>query len=130
MKKYIELEVGEKCKFHGYDYVVKIFFKAPFFSNNPNDEYIDYNKVLNKKLVLRLWESGDRFKPLGMSGHQKISDFLTNNKLNYFEKNSQVVLTANGKVIWVCGHRIDDSVKINNKTKRIIRINRISNSHL
>ena len=65
-----------------------------------------------------------------MSGSQKISDFLINNKLNYFEKNSQVVLTANGKVIWLCGYRIDDSVKINNNTRSIIRINRILNSRL
>ena len=129
-KKYVELVIGAKCKFYGYDYNIKNFSKTPLFSNNPDDEYIDQNKVLNKKLVLRLWKPGDRFKPLGMSGSQKISDFLINNKLNYFEKNSQVVLTANGKVIWLCGYRIDDSVKINNNTTSIIRINRILNSHL
>ena len=129
-KKHIELTIGTKCKFYGYDYTINNFYKSPFFSNNPDDEYIDLNKILNKKLVLRLWKSGDRFKPLGMSGSQKISDFLINNKLNFFEKNSQVVLTANGKVIWLCGYRIDDSVKINNNTTSIIRINRILNSHL
>ncbi len=130
IKKYIELMVGDKCKFYGYHYSINNFSKVPFFSNNPDDEYIDQNKVLNKKLVLRLWKSGDRFKPLGMSGSQKISDFLINNKINYFEKNSQVVLTADDKIIWLCGYRIDDSVKINSNTKSIIRINRILNSHL
>lgn len=129
-KNYIELAIGEKCKFYGYHYTINNFFKSPFFSNNPDDEYIDQNKVINKKLVLRLWKAGDRFRPLGMSGSQKVSDFFINNKLNYFEKNSQVVLTADNKIIWVCGYRIDDSVKINNNTKGVIRINRILNSNL
>ena len=75
-------------------------------------------------MVLRFWKSGDKFKPLGMSGKQKISDYLINNKVNYFEKDYQTVLTADDKIIWVCGHRIDDSVKINKATKNIIRVNR------
>ena len=62
-----------------------------------------------------------------MSGKQKISDFLINNKINYFEKDYQTVLTADDKIIWVCGHRIDDSVKIKRDTKNIIRVNRIFN---
>ena len=32
--------------------------------------------------------------------------------------------TPDDKIIWVCGYRIDDSVKINSNTKNIIRINR------
>ena len=74
--------------------------------------------IKNKKLVLRYWSSGDRFKPLGiMNGTQKISDYLINNKINSFEKDEQTVLTANNQIIWVCGHRIDDSVKINSTKK-------------
>ena len=123
-KKYIELEIGEKYNFYGYDYIVNNYFEDFSYSENPNDECIDLNKIENKKLVLRFWKSGDRFKPLGMSGKQKISDFLINNKVNYFEKDYQTVLTADDKIIWVCGHRIDDSVKINKDTKNIMRVNR------
>lgn len=123
-KKYIELAIGEKYNFYGYDYMMNDYSENLSFSKDPNDEYIDLNKVENKKLVLRFWKSGDRFKPLGMSGKQKISDFLINNKVNYFEKDYQTVLTADDKIIWVCGHRIDDSVKINIDTKNIIRVNR------
>ena len=123
-KKYIELSIGQKYNFYGYDYIINNYFEDFSFSENPNDEYIDLNKVENKKLVLRFWKSGDRFKPLGMSGKQKISDFLINNKVNYFEKDYQTVLTADDKIIWVCGYRIDDSVKINRDTKNIMRVNR------
>ncbi len=123
-KKHIELAIGEKYNFYGYDYILNDYSETLSFSKDPNDEYIDLRKVENKKLILRFWKSGDRFKPLGMSGTQKISDFLINNKSNYFEKDYQTVLTADDQIIWVCGHRIDDSVKINSDTKNIIRINR------
>ena len=123
-KKYIEITIGEQCNFYDYDYIIKVYSETFSFSEDPNDEYIDLNKIKNKKLILRLWKWGDRFKPLGMSGKQKISDFLINNKLDYFKKKYQTVLTADDKIIWVCGYRIDDSVKINSNTKNIIRINR------
>ena len=47
-----------------------------------------------------------------------------NNKINSFEKDQQTVLTADGKIIWVCCHRIDDSVKVSSVTKDIIQISR------
>ena len=60
-----------------------------------------------------------------MSGKQKISDFLINKKLNRFEKFSQSVLCADDKIIWLCGHRIDDRVKISSKTTEYISLNRV-----
>ena len=127
--KYIELAIGEKYNFYGYDYMINDYSEDLSFSEDPNDEYIDLNKVENKKLVLRFWKSGDKFKPLGMSGKQKISDYLINNKVNYFEKDYQTVLTADDKIIWVCGYRIDDSVKINSDTKNIIRIKKFCDEY-
>ena len=78
-------------------------------------------------MVLRYWKSGDRFKPLGMNGTQKISDLLINGKVNMFEKEHQTVITADDQIIWVCGHRIDRAVRINNNTKNITRITRVLN---
>ncbi|SVA81852.1 uncharacterized protein METZ01_LOCUS134706, partial [marine metagenome] len=120
----LELKIGEKCNFGGYDYKMINCVDNIFFSEDPNDELLDLSVIENKKLVLRFWKPGDRFKPLGMNGNQKISDFLINNKVNIFEKDHQTVLTADGQIIWVCGYRIDDSVRISDSTKNIIRIKR------
>ena len=102
----------------------KEFSKSVKFSNNNDDELIDLAAIKNKKLVLRYWYTGDRFKPLGMNGTQKISDYLINNKINSFQKDEQTVLTADDQIIWVCGQRLDDSVKVKNSTKNILRITR------
>ena len=120
----LELKIGEKCNFGGYNYKMNNCVDNIFFSEDPNDELLDFSSIKNKKLVLRFWKPGDRFKPLGMNGNQKISDFLINNKVNIFEKDHQTVLTADGQIIWVCGYRIDDSVRISDSTKNIIRIKR------
>ena len=120
----LELKIGEKCNFGGYNYKMNNCVDNIFFSEDPNDELLDLGVIENKKLLLRLWQPGDKFRPLGMNGNQKISDFLINNKVNIFEKDHQTVLTADGQIIWVCGYRIDDSVRISDSTKNIIRIKR------
>ena len=88
----------------------------------PNVEIIDGNTIINKKLVLRTWQDGDIFQPLGMAGKKKISDFLTDEKVNQFDKENQLVLTANGEIIWLCGRRISETVKINNDTKGYLEL--------
>ena len=120
----LELKIGNNYNFDNYVYNVRKYSKNVRFSSSSDDELIDLEAIKNKKLILRYWCSGDRFKPLGMNGMQKISDYLINNKINLFQKDQQTVLTADDQIIWVCGQRIDDSVKVNNRTKNILRITR------
>ena len=73
-------------------------------------------------LTIRKWKDGDRFNPIGLKGTKKISDFLTEAKVNSSSKSEQLLLLNGDKIIWVVGHRIDESVKISNETKRIIKL--------
>ena len=124
----IDLTLGKAANFLEYDYICTETNYKFEKSENPNVEYIDKHKIKNKKLQLRVWREGDAFRPLGMSGKQKISDFLTNKKLNRFEKFNQPVLCADDEIIWVCGHRIDDRYKISDRTTKFISLNRIKRS--
>ncbi len=94
------------------------------YSDNDNSmvEIIDADLIVNKNLVLRTWEEGDVFQPLGMNGNKKLSDFLTDEKVNRFNKLEQLVLTANDEIIWVCGYRISETVKINKDTKHYLEL--------
>ena len=126
--KMIDIQLGKETCFLEYDYMCKEINFGFEKSENPNIEYIDQHKIKNKKLQLRVWREGDAFRPLGMSGKQKISDFLTNKKLNRFEKFNQSVLCADNKIIWLCGHRIDDRYKISDETTKFISLYRAKRS--
>ena len=76
--KAIGISLGETINFLDYDYTCREISSSFETSENPNVEYIDQSKIKNKKLHLRVWKEGDTFKPLGMSGKQKISDYLIN----------------------------------------------------
>ena len=87
-----------------------------------NSEFIDGEVIQNKKLFLRHWQKGDRFQPLGMRGWKKVSDFLIDEKVNLHKKNQQMVLTAGENIVWVCGHRISDWVKVTPNTTKYAKI--------
>ena len=87
-----------------------------------NVEIIDGGSIMNKKLMIRIWCDGDIFQPLGMAGKKKISDFLTDEKVNQFDKENQLVLTADDEIIWLCGRRISETVKINKDTKDYLEL--------
>jgi tRNA(Ile)-lysidine synthase len=73
-------------------------------------------------LILRHWKVGDYFRPLGMDQMKKLSDFFINEKFSVFEKEKVWLLVSDGKIAWICGHRLDDRFKIQKDTSRILRI--------
>ena len=89
--------------------------------SNHRHETVDAEK-LGKNVQLRLWQSSDRFQPLGMKGHKKMSDFLIDNKVDRFQKNDQYVLAEKNEVLWVCGQRISDRVKVTENTNRLAEL--------
>ena len=103
-------------------------FKWCLLIDRKNFYLSEKGRIKNKKLQLRVWKEGDVFRPLGMSGKQKISDFLINEKLNRFEKFNQPVLCADDQIIWLCGHRIDDRYKVSDQTIKYISLNRAKRS--
>ena len=65
---------------------------------------------------------GDRFRPLGMKGFRKLSDFLTDLKIPLPDKQITQVITSGSDIVWVVGHRIDDRYKVTPETKEIFKI--------
>ena len=85
------------------------------------DEVMDAD-VVGGALVLRSWQKGDRFEPLGVGGGKKVGDFLTDLKVPAEERGRVMVVTAGGRPVWLVGHRIDESVKITEGTRRVLRL--------
>ncbi len=72
-------------------------------------------------LKVRNFRHGDRFKPLGMVGSQKVKTFFINHKVPRSQRLLCPILVSGERIIWVGGYRIDDSAKITQKTKKVLK---------
>ncbi len=91
------------------------------FSKNKHEICIPYSADLFP-LKLRRWKQGDKFKPFGMDGFKKLSDFFKDQKLSLFEKESVWILENNQHIIWVVGYRMDDRCRVVGNVKKLFKI--------
>ena len=74
-------------------------------------------------LTLRNCRQGDRFAPFGMRGTKLVSDYLTDCKKSFFEKQAQFVVTdAKGEIVWLVNERPSARCCVGEHTKNIIRL--------
>ena len=121
-KKPIVVSPDIKVDNGDFTFIWKTDTRLESFSVNRDTELIDANKINCQSLTLRPWLSGDRFQPLGMAGTKKISDYLIDEKVDLYTKGNQWVLVDGEKIIWVCGRRINDEVKITDKTTNYAKL--------
>jgi tRNA(Ile)-lysidine synthase len=88
---------------------------------NPGELVADASK-LTFPLVLRPWQPGDRIRPLGMKGTRKVSDVLTDRKVDTRLKNQTYVVTSADRVVCIPGLLLSEDVKITPGTSEILLI--------
>ena len=76
-------------------------------------------------LTLRKWKEGDSFQPFGMKGRKKVSKFFKDEKIALSKKDKIWILESDGKIVWIIGHRMDNWFKVDENTKKILKINYI-----
>ncbi|MFL1896534.1 tRNA lysidine(34) synthetase TilS [Aquimarina sp. 2-A2] len=86
-----------------------------------NTIYIDQQK-LSYPLIVRRWEKGDYFYPIGMKGKKKLSKYFKDEKLSLLDKERIWVLCSGTEIVWVINHRADDRFKILPDTKQLLKI--------
>jgi tRNA(Ile)-lysidine synthase len=64
-------------------------------------------------LEWRTWQPGDRLIPTGMTGHKKVSDLLTDEKIPLTGKDDITVLLSGGEIVWVPGLRAGREFSLN-----------------
>ena len=123
-----EFEISLKRKYKIYEsekiFIAELINRDQMpktFSSEKNLEYIDYDKV-EGQLSIRNYRPGDRFVPLNMTGHKKVSDFFTDEKIPLHIRSQIPLLTCFRGIIWIVGYRIDDRFKITNNSKRILKL--------
>lgn len=91
------------------------------FDESANVAYFDADQ-LAFPLIVRKWQDGDRFTPLGMKGSKKVSDYLINAKISLVEKEKTLVLLSGDEIVWLVGMRISEKFKIKKETKQFLRV--------
>ena len=95
------------------------FSDVVFFENDNHKAFIDAD-LLIFPLVLRSWQDGDRFMPLGMSNYKKLSDFFVDQKIPLPNKEAiPVLINGNGDIVWLAGLRQDNRYKVTATTKKV-----------
>ena len=74
-------------------------------------------------LQVRARLPGDRFQPLGLSGHSlKVSDFMINAKIEKNLRDRWPLVVCGDDIVWVAGLRLDERFKVTPETTTVLRL--------
>ncbi len=89
---------------------------------HPHAVQLDADKLIFP-LEIRSWQRGDVFRPLGMKGTRKLSDFFISLKIPRYQKQEvPLVVNGNGDILWVAPYRMADHYKISAITKKVLTL--------
>ena len=74
---------------------------------------------LGTRVHVRSLRPGDRFQPLGMDGHKKLSDLLIDAKWPKISRDEVLVLAQGEEIAWVAPLRSSHAFRIQSTTRRI-----------
>lgn len=120
-KETVLLEEGVVSFFDGVELQIRTEKGAIVISKDKFTATLDAD-LIEPPIIVRKWQSGDRFLPYGMSGFKNVSDYLTDLKFDLFKKNDQLVVCDSKGIIWLAGERIDNRYSVTKNTEKVLII--------
>lgn len=87
----------------------------------PYTVYID-GTLAGATLQVRTRQNGDRIQPLGMTHEKKVQDILVDRHIPRSEREQIPLFFSAEHCIWLAGISIDERVRLNRKTRQILRL--------
>src|SRR5262249_29725423 len=88
----------------------------------PDEAAIDAD-LAGADLVVGSARDGDRFRPLGAPGAKPLRRLFTDLKVPAARRPAvPVVRRADGRIVWLAGHRVAEDVRVTGETKRVLRL--------
>jgi tRNA(Ile)-lysidine synthase len=102
------------------DYSISLCFSTEIkFEIDAAKAFVNADKLIFP-LVLRKWQNGDKFIPLGMRQPKKVSDFFIDEKVPlHLKHHTPILVNGNGEIIWIAGMRQDNRYKLTTATKKV-----------
>lgn len=93
----------------------------------PQEAWLDKAKVGRARVYVRAWQPGDRMRPMGMQGTQKLQDIFVDRKVPREERHRCPVLECRKEVVWLPGYTIARgwSIKMKDAASLHLRIERL-----
>jgi tRNA(Ile)-lysidine synthase len=77
--------------------------------------------TFSHSLVLRTWQPGDQFCPLGLGGkRKKLKNFFSDIKLERSKREKVPLLVAPEGILWVGGYRADHRFRVTEATREVL----------
>ncbi len=104
----------------GWRISAEVLSQVPISDNGLTASF-DLEKA-GRKLMIRGRKPGDRFQPLGMRQAKKLQDFMVDAKIPVDWRDRVPLVSSDKQILWVVGWRIDNRVKVTDKTKQVLRL--------
>lgn len=82
---------------------------------------LDFDSI-DFPLIIRSFQPGDRFQPLGMEGEKKVKDLFIDCKIPAARRKRIPLLFKEDRLLWVVGVRIDHRARLKPETRRVLRV--------
>lgn len=89
------------------------------FDRSGKTAYFDADAT-GDRLTVRHWRQGDRFRPFGMKGSKKLSDYFNDRKFSLLQKLSTPIVEMQGRIVWIAGERAADDFRVTPSSRRIL----------
>lgn len=89
------------------------------FDRSGKTAYFDADAT-GDRLTVRHWRQGDRFRPFGMKGTKKLSDYFNDRKFSLMQKLSTPIVEMQERIVWIAGERAADDFRVTPSSRRIL----------
>jgi tRNA(Ile)-lysidine synthase len=93
-------------------------------SRRGNHFHVNFDAAtFSHPLVLRTWQPGDQFCPLGLGGRRKkLKNFFSDIKLERSQRERVPLLVAPEGILWVGGYRADHRFRVTEATREVLTV--------
>jgi tRNA(Ile)-lysidine synthase len=75
-----------------------------------------------RDVQVRSRRAGDRFQPLGLSGHKKLQDFMVDSHVPREMRDATPIVVAGGRIAWVVGWRIAEWARVTDDDDAVLKL--------